>query len=92
MTAAERVGRNIRQIRRAQDLSQEACAELAAIHRSMISLYEWGKREPRATTLVKLAGALGVEPAALLEGIRWEPGFVGPGSFVVGPGTFDLGR
>jgi transcriptional regulator with XRE-family HTH domain len=83
MTAAQRIGRNIRRRRRAIELTQEACAERAGIHRVSITGYEWGEREPKSVTLVKLAGALGVEPAVLLEGVRWEPGRFGPGRFVI---------
>lgn len=28
---------------------------------------------PKSETLLKLAGALNVEPADLLDGVRWEP-------------------
>ena len=78
MTSAERVGRNIRRIRRAADLSQVGVAERAGVHRTLLPGYEWGEREPRVGTLLRLAGALGVEPAVLLDGVRWEPrrGFV----------------
>lgn len=73
MTPAEKVGRNVRRIRRAQELSQEACAERAGIHRESMTGYEWGHVEGKIGTLLKLAGALGVEPDRLLEGVRWEP-------------------
>jgi hypothetical protein len=49
-----------------------------------MTLWEWGEREPKAATLLKLAGAVGVEPAALLDGVRWEPAAGwGTGRFVV---------
>jgi transcriptional regulator with XRE-family HTH domain len=83
MTANQRIGRNIRRIRRAADLSQEACAERAGIHRTMISLYEWGEREPLTLSFLKLAAALDVELAVLAEGVRWEPGSSGPGRWVI---------
>jgi transcriptional regulator with XRE-family HTH domain len=72
MTATERIGHNIRRIRRAADLTQEVVAERAGIHRTLMTLYEWGGREPKVLTLLKLAGAIGVEPADLLAGVRWE--------------------
>jgi transcriptional regulator with XRE-family HTH domain len=84
MTPTERIGRNIRRLRKAAKLSQEACAERAEIHPTGMTFLEWGEREPKAETLLRLAGALGVEPAALLAGVRWEPGQYGPGRFVVG--------
>ncbi len=74
MTPAQKVGHNVRRIRRAADLTQEVVAERAGIHRTMMSLYEWGEREPKVLTLLKLAGAIGVEPADLLAGVTWESG------------------
>jgi len=44
-------------------------------------MLERGVRLARVDTLVKLCGALGVEPADLLEGIVWEPGDPRPGHF-----------
>ena len=41
----------------------------ARLHRTEISLLERGERDPRLTTIVRLAEALGVEPSRLLEGI-----------------------
>jgi transcriptional regulator with XRE-family HTH domain len=73
MTARQRIGRNFRRIRRAADLSQETVAERAGVHRTQISLYDWGEREPLTLSSVKLAAALDVEPAELLDGVRWDP-------------------
>lgn len=42
-----------------------------------------GERLPRVDTLVKLAGALGVTPCELLEGITWNPGNWSRGEFEV---------
>jgi transcriptional regulator with XRE-family HTH domain len=84
MTPAERVGRNIRRIRRGfADLTQEECAARAEIARSSLALYERGVRLPSTEPLLKVAGALEVEPGALLEDVRWVPGEAGPGAFVV---------
>jgi transcriptional regulator with XRE-family HTH domain len=74
VTATERIGRNIRRIRRAKDLSQEAVAERSGLHRTLMTGYEWGVRDPKVGTLLRLAAALNVEPAALLDGVRWDPG------------------
>lgn len=83
MTASQRIGRNIRRIRRTADLSQEALADQAGIHRTMISQYEWGEREPLTRSFLKLAAALDVELAVLAEGVRWEPGRSNPGRWVI---------
>lgn len=83
MTAKQRFGENLLRIRQARKLSQEALAEFAGIHRTQISLFEHGEREPLMTTLVKLAAALDVSVLLLLEGIEWKPAFVGAGRFVI---------
>lgn len=81
MTPTERVGRNIRRIRRAADLSQEACAERAGIHATNISLYETATREPKLETVLRVAGALKVDPGVLMEGVRWVPSVYGTEGF-----------
>jgi transcriptional regulator with XRE-family HTH domain len=68
-----RFAANLRRLRAAAGLSQEDLAFRAGIHRTQVSLLEGGKRMPRVFTLVCLAGALGVTPDDLLEGIVWEP-------------------
>ncbi|HEX3737342.1 MAG TPA: helix-turn-helix transcriptional regulator [Solirubrobacterales bacterium] len=68
-----RFAANLRRLRGEADLSQEELAFRAAVHRTQVGLLEGGQRLPRFETLIKLAGALGVSPAALTEGIAWEP-------------------
>ncbi len=62
-------------------LSQEAVAERAEIHRTQMSLYEVGLREPKLESFVRLAGALDLATDELLGPIRWVPG--APGHFVL---------
>jgi transcriptional regulator with XRE-family HTH domain len=83
MDVSERFGENLLRVRQARKLSQETVAERAAIHRTQISLIESGRRMPRLDTVVKLAGALEVPPATLVEGIGWKPAVAGPGEFIV---------
>jgi transcriptional regulator with XRE-family HTH domain len=66
----ESFARNLRAARRRVGLSQEALAERSGLHRTEVSLLERAGRDPRLATIVRLARALEVEPAALLEGIR----------------------
>jgi transcriptional regulator with XRE-family HTH domain len=75
------LGRRMRRIRRDQDLSQEAVAWIAGIHRTQISLYENGERMPLLASFVRLAGGLGVSPCVLLDGVTWEGGQSAPGRF-----------
>lgn len=76
------LGRRMRRIRRDQELSQEAVAWVAGIHRTQISLYEHGERMPFLSSFMRLAGGLGVSPCMLLDGITWE-GESDGGGFVI---------
>jgi transcriptional regulator with XRE-family HTH domain len=76
------LGRRIRRTRRDQELSQEAVAWVAGIHRTQISLYEHGQRMPLLATFVRLAGGVGVSPCTLLDGITWEGSQTHSGGFV----------
>jgi transcriptional regulator with XRE-family HTH domain len=77
-----RFGGNLLRIRQARKLSQEALAERAGIHRTQISLFETGQRQPLLETLIRLAGALEVSLPTLLEGIAFRP-TRGGGEFLV---------
>lgn len=55
----------IRQLRRERDLSQEALAFAADVHPKHLSEIERANKDPRATTILRLAEALGVTVAAL---------------------------
>lgn len=67
-----RFGQNLLELRGRVGLSQVATAERAGLDRTEINLLEHGRRLPRLDTLVKLAGAVEVEPCALLTGMAWE--------------------
>jgi transcriptional regulator with XRE-family HTH domain len=57
----------IRHLRRERELSQEALAFAADIHPKHLSEIERANKDPRSTTVVRLAEALGVTVAALYE-------------------------
>jgi transcriptional regulator with XRE-family HTH domain len=59
------LGRRLRQIRRSRELSQEALADRAGVHPKHLSEIERANKDPRATTVIKLADALGVPVAEL---------------------------
>jgi transcriptional regulator with XRE-family HTH domain len=84
---AERLGENLRRIRRRVGLSQEQVAIRASLHRTEIGLLERGGRLARVDTLIQLAGAMSIPPAELLEGIDWTPGDVQGGNFEFKPAS-----
>jgi len=86
MDVATRFGENLVRCRTRASMTQEEVANGSSLHRTEIGLLERGARVPRIDTLVKLASALGVEPAELIEGIDWTPGNFTAGSFSVAPG------
>jgi len=81
MTLAARFAHNLVVARKRAGISQEELSFRAALHRTHIGLLERAARVPRIDTLVKLAGALGVRPEDLLDGIAWKPGDFSPGGF-----------
>jgi transcriptional regulator with XRE-family HTH domain len=81
---AERFGENLRRLRRRQGFSQERLAAQASLHRTEIGLLEHGERTCRIDTLIQLAGAMGVPPGVLLDGIDWIPGPKPRGTVVFG--------
>lgn len=62
------LGTNLREARKAANLSQEALALEIGIDRTYISGIERGVRNPSLDVIVKLAERVGVEPGRLLEG------------------------
>ena len=69
MQARQQFARNLRAQRLRRGLSQEALGYAADFHRTEISLLERAGRDPRLDTIVRLANALQVKPAALFRGI-----------------------
>ena len=63
-------GQVLREQRLSRELSQEELALAADVDRTFVSQMERGIRQPTITTLMKLAGALGVQPSTLV--VRME--------------------
>lgn len=80
---ARHFGRTLQRERKRADLSQERLGLLASLHRTEVGLIERGIRVPRIDTLVKLAGALEVPAADLLQGIDWRPTDPSVGTFQI---------
>ena len=62
-------GKRIRELRLKRKLSQEKLAELADLHRNYVGVLERGLQNPSLLIIVKLARALEVRPAKLIEPI-----------------------
>jgi transcriptional regulator with XRE-family HTH domain len=60
-------GAKLRQLRRERALTQQDLQKAAGVAQATLSDLELGRREARASTLRKLAGALGVEPKELIK-------------------------
>lgn len=67
MDIRQRLGRNVRRLRVGKELSQEAFADEAGIHRTYVSDIERGARNPTITVVERLAVALGVGADELLK-------------------------
>ena len=72
MDAGEQFGRNLRIERERAGLTQEELAHAASVHPSEVSRLECAQRDPRLSTLLRLAEALGVPPGHLVQRIAVE--------------------
>jgi transcriptional regulator with XRE-family HTH domain len=61
----EALGRTVRRARRERDLSQEALARAAGLAAKHVSEIERANRDPRVTTVLKLAHALDLRAGEL---------------------------
>jgi len=69
MRPVEQFAANVRARRHAAGLSQQALSNLTGLHPTEISRIERAVREPRLSTIVRLAKALGIKPSDLLDGV-----------------------
>ena len=70
MSAQAEFGETLRRLRQAAGLTQEQLGDRCDMNLSAVSRLERGHRNPRLDTLVRLAHALDVPPAALLADVR----------------------
>jgi transcriptional regulator with XRE-family HTH domain len=76
-------GQNVARIREAAEISQEELGFIAELHRTAVGQIERGERTARSDTVLKLAGALRVEPSAFFDGLRWNPAEFSKGELIV---------
>lgn len=65
-------GDNLRRFRKAQGLSQEKLGEYAGLHRTYVGAVERGERNISLENIVKLAYALKITAAQLLQGTDYD--------------------
>ncbi len=61
------LGSNLRDARERLGLTQEEVADRSGVHPTEVSRIEAGKRDPRVSTVERLAQALGVKAGELLR-------------------------
>lgn len=62
-----KLGGNLREARKNLGLSQEQVAERSGVHATEVSRIESSKRDPRVSTVERLAKAVKLKPGELLE-------------------------
>lgn len=67
MDLVQLLGKNVRHYRQLRGMTQEELAHSADMKRSYVSDLERGTRNPSVRALGRLAEALGIDPAALLQ-------------------------
>jgi transcriptional regulator with XRE-family HTH domain len=67
LTIEEAFGEVIRELRKANKLSQEKLAELSKLDRSFISLMECGHKQPSLITIFQLAKAFKLSASKILS-------------------------
>jgi transcriptional regulator with XRE-family HTH domain len=65
--ASKAFGDRMRELRAREGISQDNLARESGIHPTSIGRIERGGREPRLTTILRLAEGLGVEPGELVD-------------------------
>lgn len=63
------LGPNLREARERLGITQEEVAHRSGVHATEVSRMEAGKRDPKISTLRRLAKAVEVTPGQLLDGL-----------------------
>jgi transcriptional regulator with XRE-family HTH domain len=67
-------GWRLREVRAERGVSRYGLARRTGLHPTAVGRFERGVREPRVSTVLRLARGLGVEPRVLLDGLAVKPG------------------
>lgn len=62
-------GKNVKEYRRAQQMSQEQLAESAGVHRTYIGMIERAEKNITLLNIAKIANALKISPSVLLKNL-----------------------
>lgn len=65
--ASEAFGERLRELRTERGISQDELAREADVHSTAVGRLERGAREPRLTTILRVARGLNVRPGELLD-------------------------
>jgi transcriptional regulator with XRE-family HTH domain len=84
--ASEKFGQRIKELRVERGLSKDRLAREADMHPTAVKRIECGERDPRLTTIRRIAHGLGIEPGVLLDG--WSP-LLAPGERRLTPEEFE---
>lgn len=68
--ASHAFGDRMRELREREGVSQDRLAHDSGIHSTSVGRIERGGREPRLTTILRLAHGLGVEPGELVDRLK----------------------
>jgi transcriptional regulator with XRE-family HTH domain len=63
-------GQRLRELRAERSISQDDLARETDVHPTAIGRLERGSREPRLTTILRIARGLDVEPGRLLDDLK----------------------
>ena len=67
MNFKEAFGKNLKQIRKSKNITQEALAEMIGIHPRQVSKIETGEHFPNSTTLENICISLSISPRELFN-------------------------
>ncbi len=80
---ALRLGEILKAARERAGISQEELGMCAGLHRTAVGQLERGERTPRADSVIRLAGSLGIPAGDLLAGVVWNPSVYRVGDYTV---------